>query len=38
MVQVKVLSDKWLSRDGLPGDFDTENQHFEDVLDFDNYM
>ena len=35
MVQVLILSDKWLSRYGLPGNFDEENPHFEDELDFD---
>ena len=35
MVQVLMISDKWLSRYGLPGNFDAENPHFEYVLDFD---
>ena len=35
MVQVGMLSDKWLSRYGLLENFDAQIPHFEDVLDFD---
>ena len=35
MVQVRMLSDQWLPIYRLPGNFDAENPHFEDELDFD---
>ena len=35
MIQVRMLSDKLLSRYGLLENFDAKKTHFEDVLDFD---
>ena len=37
MVQVWMLSDKWLSKYGLPENFKTKILYFEYVLDFDLY-